>query len=159
MQLFILDKNPEKAVKMLADCHIIKLCLETAQILSSVIKNHNKQNNQLLPKPYNPNHPVIKAINNQFKINYVLKYNKALHNEFIYRFNKKHAYFSLINIYNKILFNDTDIKDDFSFAQDFKNFSTDEHDIVNAFKAYYKFKKSIIKRWKYTKTEEPNWLK
>jgi hypothetical protein len=158
MQLFILDKIPQKAVKMLADCHIIKLCLETAQILSSVIKNQGKSSDPALPKPYNPNHPVIKAIDNQFKINYVLDYNKALHNEFIRRFNKKHAYFSLINIYEQILFNKTDIKSDFSFAQDFKNFSTEETNIFNAFKAYYKFKKSIIKRWKYTNAKEPSWL-
>ena len=159
MQLFILDKNPEVAVKMLADCHIIKMCLETAQILSSVINNMQKENDPNLPKPYNPKHPVIKAINSQCKINYVLKYNKALHNEYIHRFKKQHAYFKLIQIYERILFTPTKITHDYSFAMDFKNFNTTETDIFNAFKQYYKFKKSIIKRWKYTNAIEPEWLK
>ena len=40
MQLFILDYNPKKAAQMLADTHVRKMCLETAQILSAIlIKN------------------------------------------------------------------------------------------------------------------------
>ena len=158
MQLYVLDKNPSKAVEMLADCHIIKMCLETAQILSSVIENNHLTKSENLPKPYNPNHPVIKAIDNQFKINYVLDYNSELHKEYIRRFNKPHAYFKLVKDYFDILKKSTTIKDDFSFARDFKDFNSEKNDIVEAYREYYRYKKSIIKRWKYTNSVEPNWL-
>ena len=35
MNIFYLDDNPEKAVKMLCDCHVIKMTLETAQLFST----------------------------------------------------------------------------------------------------------------------------
>ena len=37
MQLFILDHDPGRVPAMLCDVHVRKMCLETAQILSSVI--------------------------------------------------------------------------------------------------------------------------
>lgn len=160
MQLFVLDYNPIKSAEMLSDCHLIKMCLETAQILSSVRFNNGMNHLSVLPKPYNPKHPVILAINNSYKLNWLLDYNKALHNEYIYRFNKKHSYFELINIYetlrNKAIKNYN--KENLDFARDFKDFSTDKFELIEAFRSYYRFKKSIIKRWKYTKRNEPVWL-
>ena len=32
-------------------------------------------------------------------------------------------------------------------------------EIVEAYREYYRFKKSIIRNWKYTNAEEPEWLK
>lgn len=72
MQLFILDFTPSVSVRMMSDCHVIKMCLETAQILSSVRFNKGFEHNCLIPKPYNPKHPVITAIDNQEKINWLL---------------------------------------------------------------------------------------
>jgi hypothetical protein len=161
MQLFILDYEPKISVEMLSDCHVIKMCLETSQILSSVMFNLGIKRELFLPKPYNPRHPVIMAINNEDKINWLLDYNKSLHNEYIYRFNKEHSYYKLINSYeiirNKSL-EKYDIKK-LDFARDFKDFACNKSDLVESFREYYKYKKTIIKRWKYTKREEPNWLK
>lgn len=160
MQLFILDYNPIKSVEMLSDCHIIKMCLETSQILSSIRFNKGLKWISPLPKPYNPNHPVILAINNSDKLNWLLDYNQALHDEFVFRFNKKHCYFDLIKYYENL--RDNAIlnykKSNLTFARDFKNFNTNKIDLVESFRDYYKFKKSIIKRWKYTNREEPKWL-
>ncbi len=36
MNIFVLDANPEIAAKMLCDKHIVKMPLETAQLLSNV---------------------------------------------------------------------------------------------------------------------------
>lgn len=67
MQLYVLDKNPSKAVGMLADCHIIKMCLETAQILSSVIENNHLTKSENLPKPYNQNHLEKSELEDRWK--------------------------------------------------------------------------------------------
>jgi hypothetical protein len=142
---------------MLSDCHVIKMNLENAQILSSVCYNLGMKLDGI-PKPYNPKHPVIQAINNQSKINWLLEYNIALHNEFYYRFNKRHSYYSLIEKYAILgdgwgyFYNELD------FARDFKDFVSEYKDLVKSFRSYYRYKKSIIKRCKYSNGTEPDWL-
>jgi hypothetical protein len=158
MQLYVLDYNPQKAVEYLADCHVIKMCLETAQILSYVRFNNGMEYIEGLPKPYNPKHPVIKAINSPEKINWLLDYNKAIHQEYIYRFNKEHAYHKIVDIYEGLRNSCGYSLEHLDFARDFKDFSTPKKDLVESFKDYYRFKKSIIKRWKYSKRIEPDWM-
>ena len=46
-----------------------------------------------------------------------------------------------------------------SFARAFKGITIRTKDIVEAYREYYRFKKSIIRNWKYTNAEEPEWLK
>lgn len=158
MQLFILDRNPHRAVKMLADVHIRKMCLETAQILSSLLVRNGILPDDDMPKVYNINHPVIKALDTPSKVNYAVLYNIALQYEFLYRFGKKHKYFELGNRYFKKLFTPCAEYCDFSFCRDFKNCQIKTPDIIDAYREYYLFKKSIIRNWHYTKRHEPDFL-
>ena len=156
MQLFILDYNPRKAAQMLADTHVRKMCLETAQILSAILIKNGINLQGTMPKPHNLNHPIVKAINTPQKINWVVKYNIALQKEFLYRFEKKHAYYELQKSYRSLLFKRVKIQEsDCSFAKDFKNFTTATTDVVMAYREYYKYKKNIIKSWHYTKRSAP----
>ena len=50
MQLFILDYDPELVPGMLCDAHLRKMCLETAQILSSVLLAKGKQRQKDMPR-------------------------------------------------------------------------------------------------------------
>ena len=59
MQLFILDRNPYRAVEMLADVHVRKMCLETAQILSAVMVINGNLLSENMPAIYNINHPQL----------------------------------------------------------------------------------------------------
>ena len=52
MQLFILDYDPGLVPGMLCDMHLRKMCLETAQILSSVLLLQGKARRKEMPKPY-----------------------------------------------------------------------------------------------------------
>ena len=65
MQLFIIDKDPFKAAHALADCHVRKQILETAQILTAYWVNSGHERLEWMPKPQNYNHPVAKAINQE----------------------------------------------------------------------------------------------
>ena len=49
MNVFILDTNPHAAAKMQCDKHVVKMCLETAQILSTITGGPYK--------PTHANHP------------------------------------------------------------------------------------------------------
>lgn len=162
MQLFVLDRCPVHSAMYLADVHVIKMCLETAQILSSVMVIKGLPLFEGAPKAYNTRHPVIRAIDTQAKINWVLHYNLALHIEFMYRFRKKHKYYGLARTYIGTLTMMEQLTENESpegLARDFKDFTTTKEDIVEAHRDYYKLKKSIIRRWKYTNREEPAWLK
>ena len=158
MQMFILDKNPVRAVRILADVHVRKMCLETAQILSSVLVNQGRALDDKMPHAYNLKHPVITAINSEAKINYTVLYFCALQNEFLYRFGKKHKYFELKKVYFRKMFSLGVPLSDFSFCRAFKDFSSADKDTVKAYRSYYLYKKSIIKNWKYTRRKAPDFL-
>ena len=161
MQLFILDLDPERVPEMLCDAHVRKMCLETAQILSSVIRRQGKKLPPGVPKPYNPNHPVITALDTAQKINWTIRFNTALQREYSRRFGKNHAYSGLTGIYHAVLFRPGTRIDPagWTFARDFKDVEITEPDIVLAYREYYRHKKKILRRWHYTGTGEPDWMK
>ena len=162
MQLFILDYAPELVPGMLCDAHLRKMCLETAQILSSVLLMQGKPRQKEMPKPYNPKHPVIRALDSDQKINWTVTFNSALHAEYRRRFGKPHAYAVLCRGYEEQL-HQPGIRidpDGWSFARAFKGITITEPDIVAAYRAYYRYKKRhLIRNWNYTRTREPDWLK
>ena len=159
MQLFILDHSPAAAARMMCDVHVRKMCLETAQILSGAAFLQGKKLPDEMPAVYNPAHPVIKAVNTPFKVNWVTDHLTALHREYFHRFGKTHAFTPLVPLYRRLLYSDAPGAPRWDFARAFKDFSTDITDIVQAYRAYYRYKKSVIKRWSYTNSQEPEWLK
>lgn len=161
MQLFVLSKHPDLAPECLADVHVVKMCLETAQILSTIWDSKGMPLLEGMPKPYNSNHPVIKAIDTPWKLNWVLLYNVNLQAEYTMRFGKDHKYTRLVDAYMEGLYDYNSNYDitGYDFSKNFKDFQTNNTYVVGAYRAYYKFKKSKIKRWKYTKRKEPFWLK
>ena len=158
MQLYILDRDPGRAVRFLADVHVIKMCLETMQIVAGVIHNFHLPPVPGMLKPYNPSHPVIRAVDSPEKLNWVLLYNWDLQCEYLLRFKKRHGCFDLSVRSFYLLWQSGYGMDCENLARSFKDFSSDESDIVQAFREYYRFKKSRIKRWKYTAVNEPEWL-
>ena len=161
MQMFILDEDPGRAAGMLCDVHLRKMCLETAQILSSVLFLQGRKLTEGMPRCYNPRHPVIQAINTPQKICWTVECNEALHREYVFRFGRKHAYWDLCPKYRQLLWC-SDItwrREDLSFARSFKGIKITEPDIIFAYRAYYRFKKKHLRHWTYTNTAEPDWLK
>ena len=158
MQIFILDRDPEISAKSLSDVHVIKMCLENVQILSTILEIKSIPRHFYLPKPYNTKHPVITAVDTAAKINWLLEYNFALQCEFYHRFGKRHAYFCHHHIYSDALYTYGVAADCSGMARVFTGFTTDEPDLVEAHRCYYRFKKTKIKRWKYTNSEEPQWI-
>ena len=159
MQLFILDRNCVSAVRFLADTHVIKMCLENAQILSGVIQCRNIILPPGFPLPHALNHPVIRAIRTPAQTNWVLGCNAALQDEFRYRFNKDHAYRALVLNYRQILFQPDCPEDCNGLARTFRDFHSCNSDIVEAHREYYCAKLDRFKRppsW--SKRPIPEWL-
>ena len=88
MNIFFLDKDPKTAAQMQCDKHVVKMVLETAQMLSTAAR---KQGYKLGYKPAYPKHPMTrwfsKSPNNY---SWVIKHGLALGTEYQLRYHRVH---------------------------------------------------------------------
>jgi len=91
MNVFACDPNPKEAAIQLADRHVIKMTLETAQILSTVVHAYGLDTHYLY-KPTHRNHPIVTAcVLDSHYLSWVAQHGLALANEYLCRFDKHHA--------------------------------------------------------------------
>ena len=157
MNIFVLDKNPKKAARMLCDCHVRKMCVETAQILSGVMLRRGIPLLDGMPKPQNIKHPVIVAADNDTALNWVLRYNYLLHVEYRRRFGKEHAFAEIAMDYVSALWDYTGGCCR-NLAKCCGDQDVSDMDIVSAYRKYYtEVKKPLLtknKMWKFTNRED-----
>lgn len=89
MNIFYLDHDPAVAAMYQHDKHVVKMCLETAQILCAVYHRYG----QSAPyKPTHENHPcVLWAGDCVLNYRWLVKHGEALCHEYTHRYGKKHA--------------------------------------------------------------------
>lgn len=156
MNIFAIDLNPYEAAKNLCDCHVIKMILESCQLLSTHDRLNGLEGDRY--KQTHKNHPCRVCLNNENNYKWLQHHLHGLLNEYTYRFGKIHKSQALFEKYWKVdeSMNELDLNK-ISLPQcmpdEFKNKLT-----IDAYKNYYKFKKETIKRWKYTNRNEPDWL-
>lgn len=158
MNIFVLDEDPEEAAKMLCDAHVVKMTLESAQILSVVQRLCKKS---LIPSSElyrltHPRHPCIiwagLSLDNYM---WTVKNGLALAQEFRYRYGKKHASSYVIDLCG--LCPPTDF--DFSGLTDFAQAMPAAYrgpNAVEAYRKYYVNTKSRFARWARGR-EAPDW--
>lgn len=139
MNIFVLDENPYLAAQMLCDCHVRKMCLETAQILSGIMLRRGMHLLPGMPKPQNINHPVIVAAdkNGVLGTNWLLLYALNLDHEFFYRFGKLHKYSDLFDEYLKKLEVPSIGHLPYNLAKCCGDMDVAATDIVTAYRQYY----------------------
>ena len=97
MNIFVLDRDPETAAILQCDSHVVKMILESAQMLCAAhhvldsAVDFPAINPGYLYKPTHTNHPCSKWVRESVW-NYVWLYQhfRALSDEYTYRFGKKH---------------------------------------------------------------------
>jgi hypothetical protein len=138
MNIFVLDQNPKTAAQMLCDCHVRKMCVETAQILSGVMLRRNLPLLDGMPKPQNINHPVIVAAEESvLGTNWLLLYALNLDHEFYYRFGKLHKYSDIFDQYVRILEVPSIGHLPYNLAKCCGNLDVSGLGIVSAYRKYY----------------------
>ena len=160
MNIFVLDLDPEKAAQYHCDKHVVKMILETAQILSTVVQSHYHE--PLLYRATHKNHPcVIWAGQSWWNIFWLGKLGRALCREFEFRYGKKHKSEVIINkaldasCYLEMT-GDNEAQENMTpFAQAMPEQYRDP-DPVKAYRNYYKNEKAHLLT--YTKREKPSWL-
>lgn len=91
MNIFFLDRDPAVAARMHTDKHVVKMVLETAQILSTAHAAHGST----LPGLYKPTHaahPCVRWVGaSRAHYAWAARLGLALTAEYTYRYEKRHA--------------------------------------------------------------------
>lgn len=156
MNIFILNEDPTEAASMLCDRHVVKMTLETAQILCTV-------HGQGPYKPTHRNHPCVKwAGESERNYIWVLSHGLALDLEFKHRFGKQHKSGPVITGSYMHYCGEAPALSQTPFVQ----CMPDEHkaaDAVTAYRAYYRAKadeweaKGRPMKWR-RNTQRPEWM-
>ena len=178
MNIFAVDRCPRKSAEMMLDKHIVKMPLETAQILSTV---HDRYDTWVEPmyKPTHKHHPSTLWAGDDVK-NYMWLFDHfvALNDEYQYRYGKTHLSFTKLSDVlcrppSKMFVSGHDIKSYNDWWWDSMNMSfklptpampdhcklyddDGEIDVVASYRLYYNACKSGIAR--YTRRNKPDWF-
>lgn len=97
MNIFASDHNPTLAAQALDDRRLIKMVLETAQILSTATEAIGRYGFDALYKPTHQNHPcTLWAKHSVGNFMWLVQHGFALAEEYQYRFEKQHKSFAII---------------------------------------------------------------
>lgn len=155
MNIFLLDTSPKLAAQYHANCHAVKMVLETGQILSTVHAIYGSGVEGLY-KPTHKNHPCVKwAALSKENYEWTVELFRELSKEYTYRYGKDHASFCRLD--GKIDSPPNGIPS-LGFTQPAQAMPDEYRNVdpVVAYRNYYKFGKT--KLLKYTKREVPEWL-
>ncbi len=161
MNIFILHEDPRKAAKMQCDQHIVKMPLETAQMLSTAhhIIGTDLDKDKIYGKTH-VNHPCTKWVReNSANYKWTFEHFKALLREFERRYNNKHSCGKLVEpLKNLPRFTEDRLTDEKTpFAQAMPEEYKGE-DAVESYRRYYIGEKSDFAKWNKL-GNKPDWFK
>lgn len=153
MNIFVLDYSPTKAARLQCDKHVVKMPLETAQILCSAFPNGKA--------PYKRthfNHPCsIWARKSKKNFEWLIEHGLALCEEYTFRYGKDHKS-------RKVILWCSKNKKKLKFASENKsNFvlcMDEKYQVGNAvesYKEYYRLEKKNIAKWEKAR-KKPRWF-
>ena len=159
MNIFYLDRDPEIAAQMMCDKHVVKMILESAQMLSTAHRVCGGGGRAWIErvglyKMAHRNHPSTMWVRYSFA-HYMWLYEHmvALMKEYTYRYGKHHATERLLEpLSNVPAIYRTGFTDPPQCMPDYcKN-----EDAVSAYQTYYILKKSDFATWK--RRDKPEWF-
>ena len=151
MNVFVLDYDPVVAASYLVDKHVVKMVLETAQLLSTAV---NLAGVEAPYKTTHANHPCsLWTRESRQNFNWLVRHGTAIAEEYTRRYGRVHKSESIVRMLSVCseLFPDTSLTP-FALAM------PDEYktnDAVESYHAYYMRAKRHIASWK---TNRPPWF-
>ena len=150
MNIFVLDENPDIAATMMCDKHIVKMILETAQMMCTVVASYGHAT------PYRPTHAqhpcTIWAGESRANWNWLIDHGMALCEEYTKRYGKIHKSQKVIEWCAMKYIKLPDLPQT-PFAQAMPPQYRNEC-AVKAYRSYYMGEKAAFATWK---TESPDW--
>lgn len=159
MNIFFLDENPKLSAQYHVDKHVVKMILETAQLLCSVHHVTDQVNDQVNDQvPYklsHKNHPcAVWARQSLSNYLYLCELGLELGKEYTHRYGKRHKSIEVVLwcIVNKPNIPDIDFTQPAMAMPD--EFKTDS--VVESYRNYYMGAKINLASWK--NREKPFWF-
>jgi hypothetical protein len=152
MNIFVLDLDLKKCAQAHCDQHVIKMILESAQILSTVCAQYS------IKTPYKPthqNHPCVKwAAASEQNWLWLKQLAAELNREYQYRYQctKNHRSFDIILSLKKPPLPNIGLTE---FAQAMPEKYQISNNPVQAYRSYYVGEKSSFAKW--TRRKPPQW--
>lgn len=155
MNIFVLDTDPERAARALCDKHIVKMAVETAQLLSTVLRSYGADDADLY-RPTHRSHPcTLWAAASRANYQWLTNHGLAICDEYSRRYDKTHASLRVIRKadWMAVVIPEGQLT---PFAQAMPDeFRRD--DAVEAYRAYYRGAKASIAKWK-SPAVQPTWF-
>lgn len=162
MNIFVTDYNPQLAAIDHCDKHVVKMVLETAQMLSTCmhLKGFNVDG---LYKKTHVNHPCVKwLMESENNIKWTIALGRYLASEYFIRFGRRHKSSVVINkIANEINwipntrgYNNTPFI--IAAPADIKEYAK-EVGVVNAYRVYIASAKRSFAKWERNSAFQPEW--
>lgn len=162
MNIFILDKNPKIAAEMMCDKHVVKMIVESAQILSAVVDGNYKNEHRGLGRPSEqlglPQYPkahakhpsTLWAKKSRGNYRWLIRHMRALCSEYRKRYEDRiHKLEGTLMIYegqDQYLTFAQERRSPFEIA--ITNKEWHDPDPIKAYQTYYNMEKSRFAKWK-----------
>lgn len=158
MNIFALDNNPALAAQAHCDKHVVKMCLETAQLLCTTVQVLAPQHAENLYRKTHAQHPCALWVRRScYNFNWTMALFQALGHEFEYRYGKTHKslglYDRLFDAGQRIKWHRYDLT---PFAQAMPDEYKVPDDPVAAYRMYYVGAKGHLLQ--YTRRPPPTFL-
>ena len=153
MNIFVLDNNIEKCAQYHCDQHVVKMILESAQLLCTAL---NKKGFTTPYKSTHAKHPCVLWVEESSEnFAWLKKLALALNSEYRIRFEKKsdHKSISVINQITSFEYKNQGLTD---FAQAMPDEYKIPGDAVQAYRNFYIGEKLKFAKW--TKRSVPEWV-
>lgn len=154
MNIFVVDRDPRKAAGFLCDQHVVKMALETAQILSTAARD--RRGLDIGYKPTHRKHPcVLWAGDSDANLWWTVRHGIELCMQYARRYSKAHACQKVILALSDAMSNPASQE-----PTEFVLCMPDEYrgpDPVEAYRTYYKREKARFARWRHG-IGPPEWL-
>lgn len=160
MNIFALHRIPIMAAKMHSDKHVVKMVLETAQILATVHHIHGNGAN-VKYKPTHAKHPcVVWAAASRANYQWLLDLGKQLAREYKMRYGKFHACHDLFNTELSSVPPELKFAAPTPFAQAMPDECKDTDHVV-AYRKYYQKKtdENTWMSWDRCTVGKPDWIR
>jgi hypothetical protein len=162
MNIFAIDSNPVKAAISLVDCHVVKMLLESCQLLCTT---YHEQNIVAPYKPTHKNHPSsIWTRTSYDNLQWLIKHAYGISDEYTLRYGKIHKSLNVLKWCDEnsnLLKFPSEGLTSFAIAINEnalcrKDPTFDESDPVKCYQLYYKYDKKDIAKW--TKRDIPEFM-
>jgi hypothetical protein len=153
LNIFLLDHNIERCAQYHCDQHVVKMILESVQILCTAL---NKMNLETPYKSTHINHPCVLWVDQSFDNFLWLKdLTLLLNDEYQYRFDKQtdHRSIEVLRSISKYRYARRGLT---PFAQAMPNEYKIPGDAMNAYRRFYIAEKQHFARW--SRREKPEWF-